>query len=71
MGYIEKLMRKKFGTFGEGKYIFARCHLCRKLLATKDFLGKSGCPKCGGKKFSPTNITFIEQMWMIIRLVIG
>lgn len=47
-----------------GGYLFYRCRGCQKILTKLD-IKAAGC-KCGFGQMSPTNLTFLEELQMIL-----
>jgi hypothetical protein len=42
---------------------FFRCTLCRGVVSVWDIYGPPhACPKCGGARITPTNLTFAEKI---------
>jgi hypothetical protein len=66
--WLFKKAYKKFDTAGE--YIFKRCSNCNRVLVRRDWLKTGCCPKCGGTRRSPTNLSFFENLYFTIRIFI-
>jgi len=62
MNVFEKLIYNKYGMYGG--YLFYRCRGCQKILTKLD-IKAAGC-KCGFGQMSPTNLTFLEELQMIL-----
>lgn len=45
---------------------FYRCTVCHGVVSKWDIL-KGGCPKCGGTRIQPTNLTMIEKLKQIVK----
>lgn len=69
MGWVFDRAYKKFET--KGKYIFFRCLKCNKVLVHKDYIKTGRCPRCGGARISPTNLSFLENAWFFVRIFLG
>lgn len=47
---------------------FYRCTLCRGVISMWDiYEGPHNCPKCGGARMSPTNLSWWEMFIQIIK----
>jgi hypothetical protein len=47
---------------------FYRCVLCRGVISPWDiYQGNHQCPKCGGARMSPTNLTLWEKIVQIFK----
>lgn len=68
MKILDKWANKKFE--GKNGLIFFRCCMCRKALVWTDMKKKGVCPRCGSRRYSPTNLTFWEEIKFFIRLVL-
>lgn len=46
---------------------FYRCHLCRGIVSPWDIAKEHGCPKCGQRRISPTNLSLFEKLVQICK----
>ena len=46
--------------------MFYRCMLCAGVVSVWD-IRAGGCPKCGGTRIKPTNLSFFEKIRTIIK----
>jgi len=46
---------------------FYRCLLCATVVSKWDIKNGEGCPKCGGKKVAPTNMSLWEKFVQILK----
>jgi len=47
--------------------VFYRCLLCHGIVSVWDIKEKQSCPKCGQRRISPTNLSFIEMVIQIFK----
>lgn len=66
--WLFKKAYKKFNS--DGDYIFKRCLKCNRVLVRRDYLKEGCCPGCGGRRMSPTNLSFFENLYYTIRIFI-
>ena len=46
---------------------FYRCLLCTGAVSKWDILSGAGCPKCGGRKVAPSNLSLWEKFIQILK----
>lgn len=57
-----------------GGMTFYRCTLCHGVVSLWDIEALHACPKCGGTRISPSNLTWLEklaQLWKHPGMLIG
>jgi DNA-directed RNA polymerase subunit RPC12/RpoP len=47
--------------------LFYRCLLCRRVVSQWDVKEHKGCKQCGGRKLSPTNLSFWEKIVQVMK----
>lgn len=45
---------------------FYRCTICKSVVSKWDIID-GGCPKCGGTRISPTNLSWFEKVKQVIK----
>jgi len=46
---------------------FYRCLLCTSVVSKWDIQGGDGCHKCGGRRMSPTNLSWFEKLVQMLK----
>ena len=46
---------------------FYRCTVCHGVVSKWDIVKSGSCPKCGGTRIQPSNLTLIEKAVQIFR----
>jgi hypothetical protein len=66
MGWLDNKARKIFDT--KTQYIFYRCFSCKRIIIDSIDVLKGSC-KCGSRRYQPTNLSSIEELVVIFKMI--